>query len=547
MLTELIASIILINFMRMKWHAAQPALPAEPTVRARSLVRAAVWLMVSVSVASATIEAWSRYLAYQNQLAQSRLAAENVTQAAEEHAEGTMNTVSWLLNGIVERVETDGLELAARSRLSRYFLEHIQLRKSPLQGLFVSASDGRRIVDVGAEPARGGSNADREYFRYHQANDNRDVHIGGPVISRSSGQAIITVSRRWNDKQGQFGGIVHATIPVAYFQQYYKRYGLGQRGSMLLAMSDGTVVTRRPPSVDIVGSSIRGTPLFDFIERQGTHGTVMLMSRFDGRERLMSYRHVDDYPFLVVTALSKEEIFADWWNVTLQECAAIVVMLSLMNGLGYWLIAHIRLKRQLERRLGAAYKELAEKNASLDRMARTDALTGLDNRRALDEGMAAEVARLARAGGSLGLVLIDVDFFKRYNDAMGHAAGDDCLRAVAGALRDATQRPGDMVARFGGEEFALLLPGTAMEGALHVAERARQAVAGLGLAHPGSDTGKVSISGGAACVTSDRAPTVRTLLENADTALYRAKATGRNRVCAHEHLPKPAGVSPTDE
>lgn len=503
---------------------------AAPAVRGRSLARVAIWLMVSVWVASVAIEAWSRYLAYQHQLAQSRVAAQNVAQAAEEHAEGTMNTVAWLLNGIVDRVEADGLDPVARSRLVQYFTEHLQLRKSPLQGVYVSTREGRPIIGSGPQPAADGVNADREYFQYHRTHDNREMHIGGPIVSRSSGQAVLTLSRRWNQRDGRFGGTIHATIPVEYFQQYYKRFSVGQRGSMLLAMADGTVVTRRPSSVDVVGSSIRGTPLFDFIERGGNHGTVMLMTRFDGRERLMSYRYLDDYPFLVVTALSKEEIFEGWWTVTWQEGAAVIVMLSVMTGLGWWLIAHIRLKQQLERRLGAAYRELEQKNASLDRLARTDALTGLSNRRYLDECLAGEVARLVRSGGSLGLILVDVDFFKRYNDTLGHAAGDDCLRKVAGALSGAIQRPADVVARFGGEEFALLLPATTSAGALHVGERVRAAVAALGLPHPHSEPGHVTISVGVACITPDPAPTVRVLVESADAALYRAKGAGRNRV-----------------
>lgn len=168
----------------------------------------------------------------------------------------------------------------------------------------------------------------------------------------------------------------------------------------------------------------------------------------------------------------------------------------------------------------------------LRRMATTDGLTGLVNRRHFDELMQREWQRCARSGAPMALLMVDVDHFKRYNDHYGHPAGDACLQAVARALESAARRPADRVGRLGGEEFALLLPDTDLPGAQGLAEQVVHTVRDLQLPHAGSLTGAcVSISVGvAACVPRSAAPGgVPLLYRAADRALYEAKAHGRNR------------------
>jgi diguanylate cyclase (GGDEF)-like protein/PAS domain S-box-containing protein len=182
--------------------------------------------------------------------------------------------------------------------------------------------------------------------------------------------------------------------------------------------------------------------------------------------------------------------------------------------------------------------ELATKLAKL---ATTDALTGLANRRRFDEHFAAEVARAARSGEALTLVMCDVDHFKRYNDRYGHQRGDACLIEVARALEGTVRRPADLAARYGGEEFALVLPDTAQEGATTLVERLRTTVRELAFEHEGGDGhGVVTLSAGVATVTGSW--TVEEIVELADRALYEAKEAGRDRhVCVSEEHP-PASV-----
>ncbi|HQR45045.1 MAG TPA: two-component regulator propeller domain-containing protein, partial [Thermoanaerobaculia bacterium] len=142
-------------------------------------------------------------------------------------------------------------------------------------------------------------------------------------------------------------------------------------------------------------------------------------------------------------------------------------------------------------------RKLEEANQRLQEQAMRDGLTGLVNRRGWDRALAGEWRRLERTGGVLSVVMFDLDFFKSYNDALGHLAGDDCLQRVAEVLAGNASRPGDVAARFGGEEFALLLPDTPPNGARALAEKARTEVVALGLAHPGgADGGTVTVSAG---------------------------------------------------
>ncbi len=184
-------------------------------------------------------------------------------------------------------------------------------------------------------------------------------------------------------------------------------------------------------------------------------------------------------------------------------------------------------------------RSLRRERARVVRLARHDALTGLLGRRAFLEQLESEWARCARLGLPLSLLAVDVDHFKRLNDSLGHAAGDECLRRVARALEEATRRPGDAAGRLGGEEFALLLPGAAHADAHAIAESLRARIEAERIPHPDSPVGPcITVSVGVATAEPAGAPGpgCEALLRQADRALYAAKRGGRNRVVA---LPPP--------
>ncbi len=184
------------------------------------------------------------------------------------------------------------------------------------------------------------------------------------------------------------------------------------------------------------------------------------------------------------------------------------------------------------RELRELQKELEKKNAELQRLSAIDGLTGIPNRRSFDEYITKEWRRAVREETCLALLLIDIDFFKKYNDGYGHQGGDDCLQKVAAALAGAMRRSSDMVARYGGEEFAVVLPNTDLDGAMVIAEELRAVVERLALKHEFSGVGDiVSISLGAAGIPPQCGDDSASLIALADAALYEAKEQGRNRCC----------------
>ena len=166
----------------------------------------------------------------------------------------------------------------------------------------------------------------------------------------------------------------------------------------------------------------------------------------------------------------------------------------------------------------------------LQALARTDGLTGLDNRRMLDVTLAREWRRAARSQHALSLLFIDVDYFKRYNDTQGHQAGDDALAAVGHCIAGCLRRPADYAARYGGEEFVVVLPDVDTDGAASIAETIRTGVLDLGIRHDAGATGRLTVSIGVTTSYPEHDDDMQAALKLADDALYRAKEGGRNRI-----------------
>ena len=181
-------------------------------------------------------------------------------------------------------------------------------------------------------------------------------------------------------------------------------------------------------------------------------------------------------------------------------------------------------------------KKLQEAYNAVEALAITDALTGLANRRRFDQYIAVEWRRSMRDRQPLSLLMLDADKFKAYNDTYGHQRGDNCLKQIAEACMDVVSRPGDLIARFGGEEFVVVLPNTESEGAMHVANEICEALRSRRLPHTGNAPGIVTISAGCATQIPKFGKHAHDLVEQADKALYRAKSNGRDQVCDSKEI-----------
>jgi diguanylate cyclase (GGDEF)-like protein len=183
-------------------------------------------------------------------------------------------------------------------------------------------------------------------------------------------------------------------------------------------------------------------------------------------------------------------------------------------------------------------QQLQEAYRVVEALALTDVLTNLANRRRFDQYLATEWRRSMRDCQPLSLLMLDVDLFKLYNDTYGHPRGDSCLKQIAEACKDVVLRPGDLVARFGGEEFVVALPNTESEGALQVANEICASLRGRRLPHSNSPYGIITISIGCATLVPQTGRYAPDLIAMADHALYTAKHNGRNQVCLSSTLEK---------
>jgi two-component system, chemotaxis family, response regulator WspR len=264
----------------------------------------------------------------------------------------------------------------------------------------------------------------------------------------------------------------------------------------------------------------------------------LVMPHIDGFSLLQRYRGVDELADVPVIVLSSVEDVHE--KVRAFELGAADYLVKVPHPVE--LVARVRAQSRahllrkerdhLTRELQTTMERLYDSNVKLARVAREDGLTGLANRRSFDESLENEWRRAQRSEQPTSLALIDIDFFKLYNDAYGHVRGDECLRAVAACVTGRARRPGDLAARYGGEELCILLPNTDEKGALSIGEGSRAAIEAMRLPHEGRRDGirNVTASVGVATMVPSRGSASRALVEAADAALYRAKRAGRNQV-----------------
>lgn len=280
--------------------------------------------------------------------------------------------------------------------------------------------------------------------------------------------------------------------------------------------------------------ALSGEAAFKFLE-QRIPDLILLdvvmpkVSGFDVCQRLKESARTADIPVIFVTANSDPE----------EEARGLVAgAVDFIVKPFHATVVKARVTTQL------TVKRLADQ---LRAMAMVDGLTGVANRRRFDAVLDVEWRRAAREGGELAVIMIDVDFFKRYNDRFGHLEGDNCLRQVAGALQQRLNRSPDLLARYGGEEFACVLPATGLDGALIFSNDLEQRVRALGLPHPDSEAAPVvTVSIGVAVGLPSEGGSAAALLASADTQLYCAKQNGRARVCGQKFAKQRPDSDPVD-
>ncbi|HEB50023.1 MAG TPA: PleD family two-component system response regulator [Desulfobulbus sp.] len=263
----------------------------------------------------------------------------------------------------------------------------------------------------------------------------------------------------------------------------------------------------------------------------------LVMPELDGLTMVKFFRAnpvTAQVPIIVLSTKEEPEIKSKAFELGANDyLVKLPDRIELIARIRYHSRAYISQKQRDEafEALRRSQRKLAEANKVLERLSSLDGLTGVPNRRRFDQLLRKEWQRAIRHGSSISIIMLDIDFFKLFNDTYGHQGGDDCLRQVAGILEQSVRRETDMVARYGGEEFAAILPETGVKGALAVAEEMRANVEARQIPHENSKiTDHVTISVGVATTVPEQGSRPDDLIAAADQALYQAKNNGRNRV-----------------
>ncbi|MCW8279122.1 GGDEF domain-containing protein [Pseudomonas sp. PCH199] len=429
----------------------------------------------------------------------------------------TVELYDLTLQGLIAAAQRDDLKqvsaqirhlvLFDRSTTARYKSDILLLDKH-----------GEVLADSSLIEPKPGNFADRDYFLVHAFNRDMGMFISRPFKARCdcdySDEWQISFSRRISSVTGEFLGVAVASMRLAYFDQLFNSLDIGTGSTLAIINDDGVLLAKKPFLQDnSIGKSFAGRPNVVRMLREGS-GSFDGVSSVDRAQRLYTFSRVGNLPLTVVVALSGDEVFATWRRTAIVISGASGVLCLALLWLTWLLCRELRLRYSAE-------QELAQ-------LAATDALTGVANRRTLDQTLRHEWFRAQRSGKPMSVLMIDADHFKAFNDRHGHQAGDEALRALAEVIRANIHRPTDLVARYGGEEFSVILAETDNDGARQIAEHIREQVEQL--PSVAGDDQPMTVSIGISTWTTASDISLEQLLFSADKALYQAKEGGRNRV-----------------
>jgi diguanylate cyclase (GGDEF)-like protein len=365
---------------------------------------------------------------------------------------------------------------------------------------------GRLTIDASTLDPVADNRADEEYFFIHREQDDVGLYISRPMLHR--GAYSVVLSRRITGADGRFLGVVAGSIRFSYFHALFDRLHLTEGDSICVLRRDRTIIMRTPFDLDVIGKKLGDLPRGkQQTLREG--GSYSGVGPVDDIPRLY-VRRTSTNPLIVVVGKPLDDILR-LWRIQVMRIGAVISAL-----IAFVLAVTLFLAREIGRR--------AEAEDKLEELATTDALTGLRNRRKFDATIDSEWRRAMRHRTPLSLLMIDADHFKTYNDTFGHQAGDQVLVGIAICISDSVKRAGDCASRYGGEEFAVLLPGQTAKEAARIAETIRAKVEGWA-----DDAAISTVSIGIAGLTPSAGMDWHQFVAAADKALYAAKAAGRNR------------------
>ena len=495
--------------------------PSSNVRRNSRLILGASIVLAVIFVINAVI---SGYLLRRNTIEDRADQLATLTLILAEHTSQIIFSANTVLNSIddvihVAKIDNENSYRAFASNKKQFdLLEEKTKSNSILDVTTFVGNDGKVLNFSRSYPAPDINLADRDYFKYLQANDDSTTFYSAPVQNKGNGKWVFYLARRVNGKENEFLGVILVGVSVEVFSTLYERLGssLGEGSAITLYREDKTLLTRWPLVDNLIGKVNTNTLIGESLEAASEGNGVIFTSKtgftrqnLEPVERMISYRKVSGYPFIVGAVVPETLYLAHWYkNASGGLIATILSILILFIGT-YFLLKHYR------------------RNAENEYRAHHDVLTQLPNRTLFGDRLSQAIALCKRNHAQLALLFIDLDNLKTINDVHGHTAGDAVLAKVAERMRHCL-RDTDTVARLGGDEFVVLLPGVGEERiALQIAEKIRTALT----APIQADGNIVSTSASIGIALYPAHGLNETdLMNNADMAMYEAKSNGRNAI-----------------
>jgi diguanylate cyclase (GGDEF)-like protein/PAS domain S-box-containing protein len=329
------------------------------------LVTRAAAFVALVCIVILALSGWREWVSRNTELKNAEADMSNLARSLTQHADDTLEIADTILIGMVYRLENGGAEPAALARLQTF----LDLRKATLsrvRGLFVYGEDGGWLVTTEKIDLAGLNNSDRIYFQHHRESTDRNTLIGKPVRSRSGGQWIITLSRRFDHPDGSFAGVALMSIDVTYFSQFYEQFNVGPNGAIVLLSTDGVILARSPDDGSYVGRDMASTPLF-----KGPYlsaGAHQFRSTLDGVQRLSFYKRSDRYPIMVLATEAKDDVLVSWRQQVSTHIAVVLALVTLIALLGIYIVRQLFVRQRMAAALAAkeaAFRLLAEESSDM--------------------------------------------------------------------------------------------------------------------------------------------------------------------------------------
>jgi two-component system sensor histidine kinase/response regulator len=340
----------------MQLPRAFPNRPFSAATWRLPLVTSVALLVILCCVTLIALDGWRSWSARSARLADAETATANLARSLGQQADDAFKQADEAFYGLAERLDHDGTDPAALDRLHRLLVQrHADLPQ--LKGLFIYDASGQWLVNSLPETPPNVNNADRDYFIFHREHEDLAPHIGAPIVSRSGGGWIITLSRRFNHPDGSFAGVLLATIDLDYFQRFYGTFNVGQDGTIVLFADDATTLVRYPFNAEKSGKNLAASPLFHDYLPKAPVGSFEGISSYDGVRRVLSYRHLDRFPLVIAVAMGKIEVLAGWQSDAEADLFGVVGLVCVLGFVGFRLIRSIGRIVAAERFAAAATAE----------------------------------------------------------------------------------------------------------------------------------------------------------------------------------------------